>query len=66
MTWQTPSFKLCFQIDGDSLSGVCFVGYHNHSVRAGFVLVPVACVLIVGLFFLIKGDLVTFAFVVCD
>ncbi|KAL8590973.1 hypothetical protein ACOMHN_019520 [Nucella lapillus] len=43
------------EIDGDYLSGICFVGYHNHSVRAGFVLVPVASVLIVGLFFLSKG-----------
>ncbi|PVD32109.1 hypothetical protein C0Q70_07537 [Pomacea canaliculata] len=43
------------EIDGDSLSGICFVGFRNHTARAGFVLVPVGCVLVGGLFYLIKG-----------
>ena len=53
--FQCSIFYVIFQIDSDSLGGICFVGYHNHSIRAGFVLVPVASVLIVGMFFLIKG-----------
>ncbi|XP_055954292.1 protein smoothened isoform X1 [Patella vulgata] len=43
------------EIDGDSLSGICFVGYMKHGIRAGFVLTPIAVVLITGLFFLLKG-----------
>ncbi|ESO85352.1 hypothetical protein LOTGIDRAFT_195892, partial [Lottia gigantea] len=43
------------EIDGDSLSGICFVGYMKHGVRAGFVLTPIALVLVTGLFFLISG-----------
>ncbi|RUS88904.1 hypothetical protein EGW08_003343, partial [Elysia chlorotica] len=43
------------EIDGDSLSGICFVGAHNSGVRAMFVLLPVGLVIVVGTFFLIKG-----------
>ncbi|XP_041360515.1 smoothened homolog [Gigantopelta aegis] len=43
------------EIDGDSLSGICFVGYTKNGVRAGFVLGPVAVVLVCGMFFLIRG-----------
>ena len=44
-----------FQIDGDSLSGICFVGYFENAARAGFVLAPIGLVLIVGMVFLIRG-----------
>ncbi|GFO12560.1 smoothened [Plakobranchus ocellatus] len=43
------------EIDGDSVSGICFVGVFNHGVRALFVLVPVGLVIIVGTFFLLRG-----------
>ncbi|XP_078665081.1 protein smoothened-like [Branchiostoma floridae x Branchiostoma belcheri] len=43
------------QVDGDSLSGICFVGYQNHEYRAGFLLAPVALVLASGLWFLGNG-----------
>ncbi|XP_064652196.1 protein smoothened-like [Lineus longissimus] len=43
------------EVDGDSVSGICFVGYINHGTRAGLVLVPVGMALTAGLFFLIKG-----------
>ncbi|XP_035688743.1 smoothened homolog [Branchiostoma floridae] len=43
------------QVDGDSLSGICFVGYQNHEYRAGFLLAPVAVVLASGLWFLGNG-----------
>ena len=48
-------FPLFFQIDGDSLSGICFVGYFENAARAGFVLAPIGLVLIVGMVFLIRG-----------
>lgn len=44
------------QVDGDSVSGICFVGYKNYRYRAGFVLAPIGLVLIVGGYFLIRGE----------
>lgn len=48
----------CFapQVDGDSVSGICFVGYKNYRYRAGFVLAPIGVVLVVGGYFLIRGE----------
>ena len=43
------------QVDGDSVSGICFVGYKNYHYRAGFVLAPIGVVLVVGGYFLIRG-----------
>lgn len=44
------------QVDGDSVSGICFVGYKNYRFRAGFVLAPIGVVLVVGGYFLIRGE----------
>ncbi|XP_064597312.1 protein smoothened-like [Liolophura sinensis] len=43
------------EIDGDSVSGICFVGYFTHSVRAIFVLAPITLVMIASLVFLVMG-----------
>lgn len=43
-------------MDGDSVSGICFVGYKNYRFRAGFVLAPIGVVLVVGGYFLIRGE----------
>ncbi|CAG5134549.1 unnamed protein product [Candidula unifasciata] len=43
------------EIDGDSVSGICFVGVFNHGIRALFVLVPVGLVIVIGTFFLLRG-----------
>ncbi|KAH9492607.1 hypothetical protein Btru_024044 [Bulinus truncatus] len=43
------------EVDGDSVSGMCFVGGFNHSMRALFVLLPVGLVIVVGTFFLLRG-----------
>ena len=43
------------EIDGNSVTGICFVGYANDEYRAGFLLVPVAIALAVGTAFLFKG-----------
>lgn len=48
------------QVDGDSVSGICFVGYKNYRYRAGFVLAPIGVVLVVGGYFLIRGERLTF------
>ncbi|XP_049548568.1 protein smoothened [Anopheles darlingi] len=43
------------EIDGNSTVGICFVGYLNHPIRAGLLLGPVCCVLLVGGYFLGRG-----------
>lgn len=44
------------EIDGDSVAGICFVGYVNQAARAGFLLGPITAVLIVGGYFLSRGE----------
>lgn len=51
-----PIHPFVLQVDGDSVSGICFVGYKNYRYRAGFVLAPIGLVLIVGGYFLIRGE----------
>ncbi|MBW00190.1 Smoothened, partial [Eschrichtius robustus] len=60
LTWSLPfvltvAILAVAQVDGDSVSGICFVGYKNYRYRAGFVLAPIGLVLIVGGYFLIRG-----------
>lgn len=43
------------EIDGNSVTGICFVGYANHTARASFVLGPVLVGLLVGGYFLSRG-----------
>lgn len=48
--WNVP------QVDADSVSGICFVGYRYYEYRAGFVLAPIGFVLVIGGYFLIRGE----------
>ncbi|XP_030040385.1 protein smoothened isoform X2 [Manduca sexta] len=43
------------EVDGSSVTGVCFVGYVNHSMRAALLLAPLAVVLTLGGYFLLRG-----------
>ncbi|KAG8524501.1 Smoothened-like protein [Galemys pyrenaicus] len=66
LTWSLPfvltvAILAVAQVDGDSVSGICFVGYKNHRYRAGFVLAPIGLVLIVGGYFLIRGVMTLFS-----
>ncbi|XP_069485680.1 protein smoothened [Ambystoma mexicanum] len=66
VTWSIPfvltvAILAVAQVDGDSVSGICFVGYKNYRYRAGFVLAPIGLVLIVGGYFLIKGVMTLFS-----
>lgn len=45
------------EIDGNSIVGICFLGYKNHSIRAGLLLGPICGVIIVGGYFLSRGFL---------
>ncbi|XP_078718539.1 protein smoothened isoform X2 [Lampetra fluviatilis] len=42
-------------VDGDSMSGVCFVGYRDPHFRAGFVLAPVGVATVAGGYYLARG-----------
>lgn len=43
------------EVDGNSIVGICFVGYVNHSMRAGFMLGPLCGVLLISGFFIVRG-----------
>ncbi|KAI1883454.1 hypothetical protein AGOR_G00231610 [Albula goreensis] len=66
VTWSIPfvltvAILAIAQVDGDSVSGICFVGYKNYHYRAGFVLAPIGLVLIIGGYFLIQGVMTLFS-----
>ncbi|XP_028667262.2 smoothened homolog [Erpetoichthys calabaricus] len=66
VTWSIPfvltvAILAIAQVDGDSVSGICFVGYKNYRYRAGFVLAPIGLVLMVGGYFLIRGVMTLFS-----
>nr|XP_032519081.1 protein smoothened isoform X2 [Danaus plexippus plexippus] len=43
------------EIDGNSVTGICFVGYVNHPMRAAWLLAPLSVVLLLGGYFLLRG-----------
>ena len=43
------------EVDGNYIAGICFVGYVNHPIRAGFLLGPLAGVMLIGGFFIVRG-----------
>lgn len=45
------------EVDGSSVTGICFVGYVNHSMRAALLLAPLSVVLLLGGYFLLRGVL---------
>ena len=62
-TWTTHTVAVLFyvmiifvKVEGDSLSGICFVGYMNYTYRGCFVLLPVGIVICVGMSFLFSGN----------
>lgn len=66
VTWSIPfvltvAILAIAEVDGDSVSGICFVGYKNYMYRAGFVLAPIGVVLVVGGYFLIRGVMTLFS-----
>lgn len=46
------------EVDGNSIVGICFVGYFNHAIRGGFVLGPLLCSSLIGGYFLVRGILI--------
>lgn len=42
------------EVDGNSIVGICFVGYRNHAIRAGLVLAPVGGLVLISSFFILR------------
>ncbi|XP_065208232.1 frizzled-2-like [Planococcus citri] len=60
MAWAIPAVKTITilgigKIEGDVLTGVCFVGLWNTDMLKGFVLTPLTIYLILGTLFLVSG-----------
>jgi len=58
--WAIPAAKTIAilamnKVDGDALSGICFVGGNNVGALQGFVIAPLFICLILGTFFLLAG-----------
>lgn len=53
----TVTIMILSEVDGNSITGICFVGYRNRSVRLGLVLTPVAILSLISVFFTFKGAL---------
>lgn len=65
IAWSIPAGKTIVvltmgEIDGDSLTGVCYTGFSNVTVLVGFVLVPLIVYLIIGSGFLTAGFIALF------
>ena len=63
MSWIPPLVLTCVvislaQVDGNSLSGICFVGYRNKNMRIYFLLAPLAINLTISGTFLTRGLLI--------
>lgn len=48
------------EVDANSIVGICFVGYINHPMRAGFLLGPLAGVFIIGGFCFVRAMVMLF------
>ncbi|XP_054751469.1 frizzled-7-like [Lytechinus pictus] len=63
--WSIPAGKTIGvlatgQVDGDSLSGVCYTGIRDMNALRGFILAPLFVYLIIGSFFLCAGFIALF------
>lgn len=45
------------EVDGNSMTGICFVGFRNPAVRIGLVICPFGCIIAMSLFFFLAGIL---------
>lgn len=54
----TISIIVLSEVDGNSITGICFVGYRDRAIRTGLVLIPVGILSFgVSIFFSVKGIL---------
>lgn len=65
VAWSLPlvltiSTMALSEVDGNSIVGICFVGYLNHPIRAGLLLGPLFGVILVGGYFIVRGMVMLF------
>lgn len=65
MAWSLPlvltiTIMALSEVDASSVVGICFVGYLNHSMRAGFLLGPIGGMLLIGGFCFIRAMIMLF------
>ncbi|XP_031627808.1 protein smoothened [Contarinia nasturtii] len=53
----TVTIMVLSEVDGNSITGICFVGYRNRAIRTGLVLVPVAILSFISVIFTFRGIL---------
>ncbi|KAH3736262.1 frizzled-9-like [Dreissena polymorpha] len=63
--WAIPAIKTIAvltirRVDGDELTGLCYVGNQDKEALTGFVLVPLIVYLLIGSFFLLSGFVALF------
>ncbi|KAL4233420.1 Frizzled-9 [Mactra antiquata] len=63
--WAIPAVKTILiltmrRVDGDELTGLCYVGNQDGQALTGFVLVPLIVYLLIGTFFLLSGFVALF------
>ncbi|XP_018431990.1 PREDICTED: frizzled-10 isoform X2 [Nanorana parkeri] len=63
--WAIPAVKTIMilvmrRVAGDELTGVCYVGSMDVNALTGFVLIPLACYLIIGTSFILSGFVALF------
>ncbi|XP_075813479.1 frizzled-10 [Microtus pennsylvanicus] len=63
--WAIPAVKTILilvmrRVAGDELTGVCYVGSMDVNALTGFVLVPLACYLVIGTSFILSGFVALF------
>uniref|UniRef100_A0A4W3HAZ5 Frizzled class receptor 10 n=1 Tax=Callorhinchus milii TaxID=7868 RepID=A0A4W3HAZ5_CALMI len=65
VAWAIPAIKTIVilvmrRVAGDELTGICYVGSMDVKALTGFVLIPLACYLIVGTSFILSGFVALF------
>lgn len=60
VAWAIPAIKTIIiltmrRVDGDELTGLCYVGNQDTKALTGFVLAPLLCYLILGTLFILSG-----------
>ncbi|XP_020388965.1 frizzled-10-B-like [Rhincodon typus] len=63
--WAIPAIKTIIilvmrRVAGDELTGICYVGSMDVNALTGFVLIPLACYLIIGTSFILSGFVALF------
>lgn len=62
VAWSVPlvltiTIMALSEVDGNSITGICFVGYRNHTIRIAMVLVPIGLMVLTSFVLCLRGIL---------